>query len=88
MEAAPAQSRFSRILEAHMNRSAPAEYSGQLVDQIIDNAAAFGIFVQSGKTETGEPVFVPGQPITKKEASVSEELRSSALNVNAGQALQ
>lgn len=83
-EAAPVQGRFSRILEAHMNRSAPSEYSGQLVDQIIDNAAAFGIFVQSGKTETGEPVFVPGQPITKKEVPVSDELRSSALNVNAG----
>lgn len=83
-EAAPVQGRFSRILEAHMNRSAPSEYSGQLVDQIIDNAAAFGIFVQSGKTETGEPIFVPGQPITKKEVPVSDELRSSALNVNAG----
>lgn len=83
-EAAPVQGRFSRILEAHMNRSAPSEYSGQLVDQIIDNAAAFGIFMQSGKTETGEPIFVPGQPITKKEVPVSDELRSSALNVNAG----
>ena len=83
-EASPVQGRFSRILEAHMNRSAPSEYSGQLVDQIIDNAAAFGIFVQSGKTETGEPVFVPGQPITKKDAPLSDELKTTALNVNAG----
>jgi hypothetical protein len=83
-EAAPVQGRFSRILEAHMNRSSPSEYSGQLVDQIIDNAASFGIFVQSGKTENGEPVFVPGQPITKKDAPLSDELKTTALNVNAG----
>lgn len=83
-EAAPVQGRFSRILEAHMNRSSPSEYSGQLVDQIIDNAASFGIFVQSGKTENGEPVFVPGQPITKKDAPISDELKTTALNVNAG----
>lgn len=83
-EAAPVQGRFSRILEAHMNRSSPSEYSEQLVDQIIDNAASFGIFVQSGKTENGEPVFVPGQPITKKDAPISDELKTTALNVNAG----
>lgn len=83
-EAAPVQGRFSRILEAHMNRSSPSEYSGQLVDQIIENAASFGIFVQSGKTENGEPVFMPGQPITKKDAPLSDELKTTALNVNAG----
>lgn len=83
-ESSPAKSRFSRILEAHNKNSKKIEYSGQLIDSIIDNAILFGIFAENGKTENGEPILTPGSMIVNSQMNLNSEQKKGIVNINAG----
>ena len=83
-ESSPAKSRFSRILEAHNKNSKKIEYSGQLIDSIIDNAILFGIFAENGKTENGEPILTPGSIIVNSPMNLNSEQKKGIVNINAG----
>ena len=83
-ESSPAKSRFSRILEAHNKNSKKIEYSGQLIDSIIDNAILFGIFAENGKTENGELILTPGSIIVNSPMNLNSEQKKGIVNINAG----
>ena len=83
-ESSPAKNRFSRILEAHNKNSKKIEYSGQLIDSIIDNAILFGIFTENGKTENGEPILTPGSIIVNSPMNLNSEQKKGIVNINAG----
>lgn len=83
-ESSPAKSRFSRILESHNTNSKKIEYSGQLIDSIIDNAILFGIFAENGKTENGEPILTPGSIIVNSPINLNSEQKKGIVNINAG----
>lgn len=83
-ESSPAKNRFSRILEAHNKNSKKIEYSGQLIDSIIDNAILFGIFAENGKTENGEPILTPGSIIVNSPMNLNSEQKKGIVNINAG----
>ena len=83
-ESSPAKSRFSRILESHNTNSKKIEYSGQLIDSIIDNAILFGIFAENGKTENGEPILTPGSIIVNSPMNLNSEQKKGIVNINAG----
>ena len=83
-ESSPAKSRFSRILEAHNKNSEKIEYSGQLIDLIIDNAILFGIFAENGKTENGELILTPGSIIVNSPMNLNSEQKKGIVNINAG----
>lgn len=83
-ESSPAKSRFSRILEAHNKNSKKIEFSGQLIDSIIDNAILFGIFAENGKTENGEPILTPGSIIVNSPMNLNSEQKKGIVNINAG----
>lgn len=83
-ESSPAKSRFSRILEAHNSSSEKIEYSGQLIDSIIDNGILFGIFSESGKSENGELILTPGQLLINAPITLTPEQKKGIVNINAG----
>lgn len=82
--ASPAKSRFSRILESHNSSSERIEFSGQLIDLIIDNAILFGILEEAGKSENDELILTPGALLVNKPYILSSEQKKGIVNINAG----
>ena len=80
----PARSRFSRILENHLQKAEPIEFSGQIEEAIIENAIAFGIFAETGKTENNEPILIPGAVLLNRPMNLAPEQKKGILNINAG----
>lgn len=80
----PGRSRFSRMIESHLNSSEKTEYSGQIEEEIIDNAITFGLFTEIGKSETEEAILIPGPVLTNQELKLSSEQKKGILNINAG----
>lgn len=80
----PGRSRFSRMIESHLNSSEKTEYSGQIEEEIIDNAITFGLFTEIGKSETEEAILIPGPVLTNQELKISSEQKKGILNINAG----
>ncbi|MCR5494926.1 MAG: helicase-associated domain-containing protein [Treponema sp.] len=80
----PGRSRFSRMIESHLNSSDKTEYSGQIEEEIIDNAITFGLFTEIGKSETEEAILIPGPVLTNQELKLSSEQKKGILNINAG----
>lgn len=79
----PGRSRFSRMIESHLNSSEKTEYSGQIEEEIIDNAITFGLFTEIGKSETEEAILIPGPVLTNQELKISSEQKKGILNINA-----
>lgn len=77
----PAQGRFSKMLEAHRPTQAE-EFSGDIIDPIIDAALEFGLFNSTGKTENGENILVPGAVFQNQNMYHGE--KKGILNINAG----
>ena len=80
----PARSRFSKILESHLQKAEPLEFSGPIEEAIIENAIAFGIFAETGKTENNEPILIPGTVLLNRPMNLAPEQKKGILNINAG----
>lgn len=78
------RSRFSRILESHLQKAEPLEFSGPIEEAIIENAIAFGIFTETGKTENNEPILIPGAVLLNRPMNLAPEQKKGILNINAG----
>lgn len=77
----PAQSRFSRLLEAH--KIQPAEnLSEEIIYDIIKNSVTLGLLQETGKDESEKPIVVPGKIFAEKQNPPAE--RKGILNINAG----
>lgn len=77
----PVQGRFSRMVEARRPATSD-DFSGNIFDPIVDAALQFGLLNSTGKTETGEPILVPGVIFQNTNPFPTE--KKGILNINAG----
>lgn len=76
------QSRFSRMIANHRSDSM-FEFSGALIEQILDSAIEFGLFVINGFTQDNEPILISG-PVFQPKNPTSMQNKKGILNINAG----
>ena len=79
----PAQSTFSRILEAHTRSLSDAKITSGTADAVIDSAIEFGLFVPYGTDEGGENMYVQSGVMQENEPQQPDSKRG-LLNINAG----
>lgn len=79
----PAQSTFSRILEARTRSLSDAKITSGTADAVIDSAIEFGLFVPYGTDEGGEVMYVRSGIMQENEPQSSGSKRG-LLNINAG----
>ena len=79
----PAQSTFSRILEARTRSLSDAKITSGTADAVIDSAIEFGLFVPYGTDEGGEVMYVRSGVMQENEPQSSGSKRG-LLNINAG----
>ena len=79
----PAQSTFSRILEAHTRSLSDAKITSGTADAVIDSAIEFGLFVPYGTDEGGENMYVQSGVMQENEPQQPGSKRG-LLNINAG----
>ena len=79
----PAQSTFSRILEAHTRSLSDAKITSGTADAVIDSAIEFGLFVPYGTDEGGEVMYVRSGVMQENEPQQPGSKRG-LLNINAG----
>ena len=79
----PAQSTFSRILEARTRSLSDAKITSGTADAVIDSAIEFGLFVPYGTDEGGENMYVQSGVMQENEPQQPGSKRG-LLNINAG----
>lgn len=79
----PAQSTFSRILEARTRSLSDAKITSGTADAVIDSAIEFGLFVPYGTDEGGEVMYVRSGVMQENEPQQPGSKRG-LLNINAG----
>ena len=79
----PAQSTFSRILEARTRSLSDAKITSGTADAVIDCAIEFGLFVPYGTDEGGENMYVRSGVMQENEPQQPGSKRG-LLNINAG----
>lgn len=83
----PAQSRFSKMLEAHRTQGTEnsSNLSDELIENILRNAIELGLLQQIGKDEKGNPIVIPNEIFTIAKSFDSEKTNQKGiLNINAG----